>query len=360
MKMLEAFKKDIKKYEKVSVGFSPPGHWYHTGNFALNKIISGTFSRGIPERRITVLAGESGAGKSFLAGNLVKNAQADGAFIVYLDSENAVDKSFLSKIGADCSEEKLLYLQVVTIDDVTSIMSDFFNHYNKEYGVDNIDAPKVVIVLDSIDMLLTEKENEDFEKGDRKGDMGQRTKQLKHTLRTIVSRLSRTNIAFLATHQVYANQDLLNGQGKWIVNNSVRYSASQIILVSKLKLKEGTEVAGIRMKCETYKSRFAKLGSTIEIEVPYAKGMNPYSGLLEMLVEKGVVKQGGAWYTFVDTETGEEIKFQKKNLDIELVSKFFTHPIIINEEREIGEIIDNDDVEINNEIAELEDYTVDA
>jgi RecA/RadA recombinase len=355
MKMIESFKKDLKKYEKVSIGFPAPGHWYHTGNFALNKIMSGTFSRGIPERRITILAGESGAGKTFLGCNIVKNAQEDGAFIIYLDSENAVDTAFLTKIGVDCSPEKMLYMQVVTIDDVTSIMSGFFSNYIEQYGTDNPDAPKVVVVLDSIDMLLTEKEDEDFEKGDRKGDMGQRTKQLKHALRTIVSRLSRTNIAFLATHQVYANQDLLNGQGKWIVNNAVRYSASQIILVSKLKLKEGTEVAGIRMKCETFKSRFAKLGSTIEIEVPYAKGMNPYSGLLLMLVEKGVIKQGGAWYTYVDMETGEETKFQQKQLNGDLVAKFLSHPIIVREEHEIGNDIESEHFEINKEVAELSD-----
>ena len=103
-------------------------------------------------------------------------------------------------------------------------------------------------------MLLTEAENEKFEKGTQTGDQGQRTKLIKHMLRTVVSRIARQNIAFLATHQVYLNQDVLNGQGRYIVNNAVRYSASQIGLITKLNLKEDAEIVGIKMRVTTYKT----------------------------------------------------------------------------------------------------------
>jgi hypothetical protein len=244
---------------------------------------------------------------------------------------------------------------VVTIQDVTSILSDFISGYQKEYGKDNVDAPPVVIVLDSLDMLLTEAESDNFESGVQKGDMGQRTKQMKHLLRTLVNKIARLNITFIATHQVYANQDIKNGEGLWVINNSVKYSASQIALITKLKLKEGVEVAGIRMRVEAYKSRFAKLGSKIEIEVPYAKGMNPFSGFLEMMVEKGVVKQGGAWYTYTTPE-GEDIKFQRKKMDQELVDKILQHPIIAEEERDAKDIMEGVvPAHTEAEIAELED-----
>lgn len=52
--------KQIEKIENITVDFPPPGKWYHSGNFALNKIISGVYSKGIPEKRLTVLAGASG------------------------------------------------------------------------------------------------------------------------------------------------------------------------------------------------------------------------------------------------------------------------------------------------------------
>ena len=317
---LKDFRKSMDKMATVTTNFSPPTHWFSTGNMALNKSLSGSYLRGVPIGRVTVFAGESGAGKSFLCGNTIRSAQEDGAFILVIDSENAMDQGFLTALGVDVSPDKLMYVGVVTIQDVTAVLSEFITGYEKEYGKDNPEAPKVLIALDSIDMLLTDAENEKFEKGDQTGDMGQRTKLVKHLLRTIVSRISRLNIAFLATHQVYVNQDITNGQGKWIVNNAVRYSASQIALISKLNLKEDSEIVGIRMRVDTYKSRFAKLGTRVEINVPYERGMDPYDGVLDNFIDEGIVEQGGAWYT-MKLEGQEPIKFQKKGFGKEIFDK---------------------------------------
>lgn len=328
---LKDFKKQMEKMTTVTTNFSPPTHWFSTGNYALNKSLSGSYLRGVPVGRVTVFAGESGAGKSFLCGNAIREAQQAGAFILVIDSENAMDRDFLSALDVDVSPDKLMYVGVVTIQDVTSVLSEFITGYEKEYGKDNAEAPKVLIVVDSLDMLLTDSESEKFNKGEQTGDMGQRTKLLKHLLRTIVSRISRLQIAFIATHQVYVNQDITNGQGKWIVNNAVRYSASQIALISKLNLKEGSEILGIRMRVDTYKSRFAKLGSRVEIEVPYTSGMDPYDGVLEDLVAQDIVTQGGAWYTL--TLPGQEpVKFQRKNFGKELFEKAITHPKLIQDD----------------------------
>lgn len=309
---LKDFRKSMEKKTSVTTNFSPPTYWFGTGNYALNRSLSGSYQRGIPVGRITVLAGESGAGKSFLCGNMIREAQAEGAFILVLDSENAMDETFMVDLGVDVSPDKLMYVGVITIQDVTSVLSDFITGYEKEYGRDNPDAPKVLICIDSLDMLLTDSENEKFEKGNQTGDQGQRAKLMKHMLRTIVSRISRLQIGCVATHQVYLNQDILNGQGKYIVNNAIRYSASQIALITKLNLKEETEIIGIRMRVDTYKSRFAKAGTRVEIQVPYTSGMDPYDGVLEDFVNEGLVKQGGAWYT-LELPGQEPVKFQKKN-----------------------------------------------
>ena len=145
-----------------------------------------------------------------MACNTIREAQKDGAFILVLDSENALDKEFMNKLDIDTSPDKLMYIGVVTIQDVTKVISEFITGYEKEYGRDNPDAPKVFIALDSIDMLLTDGESEKFDNGVQTGDQGQRTKLIKHLLRTIVSRISRLNITFVATHQVYQNQDVKN------------------------------------------------------------------------------------------------------------------------------------------------------
>lgn len=323
---LAKYKKELAKLENVSTDFRPPSHWYTTGNLAVNKIMSGDYYRGIPQGRVSILAGPSGAGKSFLLGNIIKAAQDDGAFILALDSENALDTDWLQKIGVNVDSEKFLGISVVTIADVVSTVSDFIKMYEKEYGKYNYDAPKVIICLDSLDMLLTETEEAHFNAGVQKGDQGQRAKQMKAFLRTTVARIKALNIAFIGTHQVYP-ADVLQGEGKWAINNAIRYSASQIILITKLKLKEGTEIAGIRMYCETFKSRFAKLGSKVEVIVPYDTGMNPYSGLIDLLEADKVIVKSGAWLNC--TFPGEKaFSFQSTKMDKTLVERLLSHPFI--------------------------------
>ena len=355
---LKDFKKQLSKMESIVTDFSPPKFWYSTGNLALNKVISGSFTKGIPQGRITCLAGPSGSGKSFILSNIVKNAQAEGAFVLMIDSEHALDTGYLRKIGVDISEDKFMYAGVTTFADVVKVVSEFVAGYEKAYGRDNPESPPIVIALDSIDMLITDSENDHFEKGVQKGDQGQRAKQSKHMLRTIVSRIKRNPMTFLVTHQVYPNADLMNGQGLWIVNNAIRYSASQIMLIVPAKLREGTEVVGVRMKVETYKSRFAQVGTKVEVEVPYSSGMNPYSGFLEMMEDLGVVKASGAWKSL--ELPGEEIKkFQTKHLDDALVAKIMSHPKIAQSEKDVLALIADESLYVE-ELAEIEKLSVDV
>lgn len=322
---LTKFKKELEKLENVSTDFRPPSHWYTCGNYAVNKILSGDFYRGIPQGRVTIFAGPSDSGKSFLLSNVMKAAQADGAFILAIDTENALDHDYLGRIGVDTSPDKFMGVAVVTIADIVSVVSDFIKQYEKEYGKYNEKAPKILIAVDSLDMLLTDSENEHFNSGVQKGDQGQRAKQMKAFLRTTVSRIKALNIAFIGTHQVYP-ADVLQGEGKWAINNAIRYSASQIVLITKLRLKQEGEVSGIRMYVETFKSRFAKLGSKVEVMVPYNEGMNPYSGLLESLESEGVVTRSGAWWNCKFPDQEKAFSFQSTKMNKELADRLLSHP----------------------------------
>jgi RecA/RadA recombinase len=226
----------------------------------------------------------------------------------------------------DVSEDALTYIQAGTIEDVNSICSDFFSGYEKEYGRFNYDAPKIFMVVDSIAMLSTSTEEENYDKrGEIKGDQGQRAKRTKAMLRMMLSRIARLPITVIITDHVYP-QDVMLGDGPFAITNSTKFFPSIIGMVSKLKLKEDTEVVGVRMRVETYKSRFAKLGSKVELEVPYSTGMSPYSGLLDFLEADGVVTKAGAWITCVLPD--ETLKFQRKQLDETLVQKLLSHPAL--------------------------------
>jgi RecA/RadA recombinase len=335
---LRDFRKKLEKMEDVMTNFDPPTFWYSTGNYAINKAVSGSYTKGIPQGRITCLAGPSGAGKSFELCNILKNAQEEaGAFVLALDSENALDRGYMSKIGMKLDEDNFQYAGVTTFSHVVTIVSDFIKAYTAAYGYDKPDSPKVIIALDSLDMLLTDTEDEHFNKGDQKGDQGQRAKQAKHMLRTLVSRIKRLPMAFLVTHQVYPNSDMTNGQGAWIVNNAIKYSASQIFLITNGRLKEEGVTTGIRMKVEAYKSRFARLGTKVEVEVPYSAGMSKFSGLLDLLEDNKIIT-GGPWKG-LQLPGQDVIKFQERHLNDELFAKIMSHPLIKDEEQTVLELM---------------------
>lgn len=295
---VDEFDKELDKMEGIGTSSLPPRYWYSTGNYVLNRIISGSYYNGIPQGRVTDLAGPSGAGKSFISANLVRAAQEQGAYCLVIDSENALDDEFMGKIGVD-TENNYKYVGVTTIPEVTKIVSSFLKKYKEQVGEDE-DAPQVLILIDSLDMLMTETELEHFEKGNSKGDQGQKNKQLKAMLRTFVQAIKNLNVAMICTSQVYKNQDILNGEGVWIVSDAVKYACSQIILVQKRKLKDDSkgakagDVAGVRIIAEGYKTRFTKPFQKVEIEVPYYTGMDPTSGLLEVAKAVGAVIPRGS------------------------------------------------------------------
>jgi RecA/RadA recombinase len=290
------------------------------------------------------------SGKSFIASNLALQAQRDGYHVLFLDSEHAIDVDYLSKIGVKVDGQHLTYLSVTTIEDVNRVLSEYFSGYIKEYGKDNYNAQKTLIILDSLAMLSSSTEMENYGRdGTIKADQGILAKRRKAMLRLAVGHLGRLPIAMVVTDHVYP-QDIMMGDGAWAITNSTKFSSSIIGIITKLKLKVDGAVTGVRMRFETYKSRFAKLGTKVELEVPYNKGMSSTSGLLELLEEMGVIAKGtqaGEKLMFVSVIDGERIAFKEKDLTDEIAQKLLRHPncapILSREEPTgISELIEED------------------
>ena len=310
------FRKTItKSIEGLSIGFRDPDTWISTNNYALNYLISGDFKRGVPLGKVTVFAGESGAGKSFIcSGNLVKNAQEQGIYVILVDTENALDESWLHALGVDTSEEKLLKLNVAMIDDVAKLISDFVKEY-KTLPEDQ--RPKVMFVLDSLGMMLTPTDVNQFEAGDMKGDMGRKPKALTALVRNCVNMIGDLNIGLVATNHTYASQDMFDPDDKISGGQGFIYASSIVVAMRKLKLKEDedgnkiSEVKGIRAACKIMKTRYAKPFESVQVKIPYETGMNPYSGMTDLIEAKGLLKKEGNSLVYT-TSDGEIIKQFRK------------------------------------------------
>ena len=342
-----------KSITGMSAGFNDPTDWISTGNFALNYLISGDFNKGVPLGKVTVFAGESGAGKSYIcSGNIVKAAQDQGIFVVLIDSENALDEAWLQALNVDTSEDKLLKLNMSMIDDVAKTVSTFMEDYKK---MDEADRPKVLFVVDSLGMLLTPTDVDQFNKGDMKGDMGRKPKALTSLVRNTVNMFGSYNVGLVATNHTYASQDMFDPDDKISGGQGFIYASSIVVAMKKLKLKEDedgnkiSEVRGIRAACKVMKTRYAKPFEGVQVKIPYETGMNPYSGLLELFEAKGVIEKSGNRLQYI-TSDGETLLEYRKNWTGELLDKVMSDYLlkeasVVNIDNDTEVVIEHETVE---------------
>ena len=265
---LSKFRKTLtKSIDGLGVGFNDPTDWVSTGNYALNYLISSDFNKGIPLGKVTVFAGESGAGKSYIcSGNIVKNAQEQGIFVILVDTENALDETWLHALGVDTSEHKLLKLNMAMIDDVAKTIHEFMKEY-KEMS----ERPKVLFVIDSLGMLLTPTDINQFQAGDMKGDMGRKPKALTSLVRNCVNMFGSYNVGMVCTNHTYASQDMFDPDDKISGGQGFIYASSIVVAMRKLKLKtdadgnKTTTVNGIRSACKIMKTRYSKPFESVQV-----------------------------------------------------------------------------------------------
>lgn len=314
---LTKFRKELtKSIDGLSIGFNDPTDWISTGNYTLNYLISGDFHKGIPMGKVTVFAGESGAGKSYIcSGNIVRHAQEQGIFVVLIDTENALDEDWLKALGVDTSESKLMKLNMAMIDDVAKMISTFMKDYK---SMPAEERPKVLFVLDSLGMLLTPTDVNQFDAGDLKGDMGRKPKALTALVRNCVNMFGSMNVGLVATNHTYASQDMFDPDDKISGGQGFIYASSIVVAMRKLKLKEDedgnkiSEVRGIRSACKVMKTRYAKPFESVQVKIPYDTGMSPTSGLMDLFEAKGILKKDGNKLTYTSKRTGEIIKEFRK------------------------------------------------
>jgi recombination protein RecA len=314
---------DVSKFRKnltksitgMSSGFNDPTDWISTGNYALNYLVSGDFNKGVPLGKVTVFAGESGAGKSYIcAGNIVKAAQDQGIFVVLIDSENALDEKWLQALSVDTDEKKILKLNMSMIDDVAKTISTFMSEYRE---MADVDRPKVLFVIDSLGMLLTPTDVDQFNKGDMKGDMGRKPKALTSLVRNTVNMIGSHNVGLVCTNHTYASQDMFDPDDKISGGQGFIYASSIVVAMKKLKLKEDldgkkvTDVRGIRAACKVMKTRYAKPFEGVQVKIPYDTGMDPYSGLVDLFEKKGLLVQQGNRLKYTDSTGKETLEYRK-------------------------------------------------
>jgi recombination protein RecA len=275
-KSLDAFAKfnDIlekKIKSKIEIrGFSDIDEYIPTGNYLLNAQMSGSLFGGYPNTRSIGIAGDSGAGKTFLCLNAVRELQAKGYVVFYIDTEGAIDSSDYVKFGVDLT--KLTYLRMGLISEVKFFVNDLLETIKENPGL------KIALFVDSVGMLDTDKSKTDMEKGKNAGDMGLRAKEMRALFKSFTLDLSNYRVPFIFTNHTYASMDQYTPKGI-AGGGGPEFSASIILMLSKGTLRdENKTTTGIIVRSKTKKNRLAK-PIDIEFHISFHKGMNPYVGL---------------------------------------------------------------------------------
>jgi len=255
-----------------------------TGSYVFNALVGGSIYSGIPQNKITAIAGESATGKTFFVLGVVQAfLESDPkANVVFFESESAITKEMIENRGIDSS--RMVILPVTTVQEFRHQAISVLDAYED----DNEKAP-LLICLDSLGMLSTTKEIEDTEAGKETRDMT-RAQVVKATFRVLTLKLGKLGVPLIMTNHTYDVVGSMFPTKEMGGGSGLKYAASSIIYLSKKKDKEGSAVVGNIIHCKTYKSRLTKENQMVDVRLSYTRGLDRYYGLLELAVEADIFK----------------------------------------------------------------------
>ena len=255
-----------------------------TGSYIFNALLSGSIYDGLPDNKITALAGESATGKTFFALGMCKQFLEDNAdaAVIYFESESATSKKMIEERGIDSS--RIMMVPVTTVQEFRTQAIRILDQYME----DKTDM-KMLFVLDSLGMLSTTKEIEDTTSGAETRDMT-RAQLVKGAFRVLTLKLAKAGVALVVTNHTYDQMGLF---AKRVMGggSGLKYAASSILFLSRKKEKEGTEVIGNIVHCKNEKSRLTVENRVVDVMLTYKKGLDRYYGLLDLAIKYGIFKK---------------------------------------------------------------------
>ena len=260
-----------------------------TGSYILNALLSGSLYKGLPSNKITAFAGESATGKTFFLLGLVKQFLIDNldGGVLYFESESALTSDMIEERGIDT--KRFIQLPVATIQEFAQQASRVVDKHIESSG-----AP-LLLCLDSLGMLSTDKEVGDITEGTNKVDMT-KARIVKGAFRVLTLKLAKAGIPLLVTNHTYKQigtmfpQDIMGG------GSGLQYAASTIIFLSKRKEKIGTDVIGNIIHCKNFKSRLTKENKMVDVLLTYDEGLSRYYGLLTLAEKYDIIKKVSTRY----------------------------------------------------------------
>lgn len=262
-----------------------PTNWFNAGTVTLNLLMAGRTDKGIPQGKITQIAGPSKYGKSFILACAIKDAQDCGKNVVLFDVERAYDRAFYSKLGVDV--EQLIVIQENMIEKVQQKFMEISEELTKE------DKRDLFIGMDSWGALADTSAVKYAMQGADTRNMGMSQKK-----NNFARLMLGSGITIAVINHIHDNTGGFGDPLKVSGGRGIEYLGQLVLLLmSKAKFKDGeNDITGTVITAEASKTRYGKEFSKLKFRIKYDGGLDYWYGLLDDAIEIGVVVKEGNRY----------------------------------------------------------------
>jgi len=217
----------------------------------------------------------------------------------------------LEAIGVDVS--KLLYVSADSVEQIFD-MTETIIEKVRETSKDRL----VTIVTDSVAAASTTAEMaSDYGKD---GYATDKAIIISKAMRKITNMIGRQKILLVYTNQLRQKMNAMPFGDPWTTSGgkALAFHASVRLRLKgtgqiKMKVGGNDKIVGMKVRAQVVKNRMGPPLRSTDFEIYFDRGIDNYGSWLKVMKDEKLVKQAAAWYTYVDTETGEEHKFQSKD-----------------------------------------------
>jgi len=256
---------------------------------------------GIPRGRVTEIYGPESSGKTTLCLHIIAEAQKLDGLAAFIDAEHALDVNYAKRLGVDTSN------LLISQPDFGEQALEITDTLVRSNALD-------VIVIDSVAALVPRSEIEG-EMGD--ATMAVQARLMSQALRKLTAAISKSKTSVIFINQLRSKIGVMFGNPETTTGgNALKFYASVRLDIRKVAaIKDGEQVIGNRTKVKIVKSKVAPPFKQVEFDILYNEGISKSGDLIDLAVEQGIVKKGGAWFTYGEDRYQGREGFRQKLIE---------------------------------------------